>query len=168
MLRAAAEGLTDLTDLGLAAVHAHCRELLDARLAQPERARDDWSIPLPAALDGELGDPLTRFLESPSQQRLEWPLAQAKRQVIHQFIDRHELPMRHETRRSGRPFTLVLEKTRALFEREAAERRQWEEELAWLRRTQDRFTPPDPLPPRVGVLPCRIPTNSRFWVRCYL
>lgn len=38
---------------------------------------------------------------------------------IHQQVDRHGLPVSHTTRRTGRPFTLVLTKTRALFQREA-------------------------------------------------
>ena len=65
-------------------------------------------------------------------QLLEWPLAQQLRRHVHDRIDAHELPVRHETRRSGRPFTLVLEKTRALFEREAAARRSWQADRDWL------------------------------------
>jgi len=44
----------------------------------------------------------------------------------------HEIPVRHQTQRSGRPYTLVLDKTEALFEREAAERRRWQADLEWL------------------------------------
>ncbi|MCO5121364.1 MAG: hypothetical protein M9951_17270 [Burkholderiaceae bacterium] len=60
---------------------------------------------------------------------------------MHQLIDRHELPVRHETRRMGRPYTLILEKTAALFERAAAERGEWVSELDWLSRTADRLSP---------------------------
>lgn len=139
----------------LESVRAWCAQALAERLARPERADGDWSIPLPAELEqpaaapprhgyvasmlGELGPPLARFLQSPTEQGLEWPLAEARRQCIQQFIDRHGLPVRHETRRSGRPYTLVLEKTQALFEREAAERHQWVKELAWLQGSQSRF-----------------------------
>ena len=42
--------------------------------------------------------------------------------------------MRHETRRSGRPYTLILSKTEELFEREARERRSWQSDLARLGR----------------------------------
>ncbi|MFA7666233.1 MAG: 2OG-Fe(II) oxygenase [Burkholderiaceae bacterium] len=136
VLRAVGADLSDATGLGLAPVHAHCMQVLTARLAQPERAADDWSIPPPPDCVGELGDVLARFLGAASQRRLEWRLAQDKRQVIHQLIDRHELPVRHVTRRTGRPFTLVLEKTDALFEDAAAERRQWANDLAWLRNSQ--------------------------------
>lgn len=128
-------------DLGLAALHGYCAQALDARLALPERGHDDWSIAPPtddARLD-DTAEPLRRFLASPQQRRLEWPLAQAKRDTIERFIDHHELPVRHETRRSGRPYTLVLEKTPALFKRDAAERQQCEKDLAWLRRMAGRF-----------------------------
>jgi hypothetical protein len=40
--------------------------------------------------------------------------------------------VRHTTRRTGRPFRLVLEKTEAVFTRDTAQRRRWQEELAWL------------------------------------
>ncbi|MFI8746368.1 2OG-Fe(II) oxygenase [Pseudomonas sp. NPDC077186] len=141
VLHAAAANLADAPNLGLAPLHAHCRQILTARLARPARAADDWSIPPPAecARIAELGPPLARFLSAPAQQRLEWPLAQSKRQLIHQLIERYELPVRHETRRSGRPYTLVLEKTPALFEREAAERLHWAGELDWLQQTADGF-----------------------------
>lgn len=123
----------------LAPVHAHCVQVLAARLAQPERAADDWSIRPPANCTGALGDVLARFLTNPTERRLEWPLAKERRQVIHQLIDRHELPVRHETRRTGRPYTLVLEKTRDVFKHAAAERLLWAKELAWLRKTADRL-----------------------------
>ena len=47
--------------------------------------------------------------------------------------------MRHTTRRSGRPYTLVLEKTAALFDRDAVERRSWQTELQWLTETAASF-----------------------------
>jgi hypothetical protein len=40
--------------------------------------------------------------------------------------------VRHQTRRVGRPYTLVLTKTDALFEREAQQRRTEQQELVWL------------------------------------
>jgi len=50
------------------------------------------------------------------------------------LIDSNDLPVGHETRRTGRPYTLVLTRPPALFEREAAERRVWKRDLEWLRR----------------------------------
>ena len=131
----------DVVDRGLASLHGHCVSTLAARLAKPARARGDWSMTPPADASrlGDLAGPLQRFLASPKQQRLEWPLAQSRRQTIHRYIDHHELPVKHETRRSGSPYTLVLEKTQALFEHDAAERRQWKKDLVWLRRVAGHF-----------------------------
>lgn len=65
---------------------------------------------------------------------LEWRLAKERRRHVHTIIDSHGLPVRHETLRSGSPYTLVLSKTQALFEREAAARRAWQTDLDWLAR----------------------------------
>lgn len=58
---------------------------------------------------------------------------------VHGIIDTHDLPVRHTTRRTGRHFTLVLEKTAAVFERDAAERRFWKQELGWLTKVAGSF-----------------------------
>ena len=145
VLHAAGSEATDAPSL--ASLYAHCVRTLTTRLAQPARADDDWSIPPPAGCTGELGETLARFLSAAAERRLEWPLAKERRQVIHQLIDRHELPVRHETRRTGRPYTLVLEKTRALFTHATAERRQWASELTWLEHAADGFSRPGAMPP---------------------
>ena len=51
---------------------------------------------------------------------------------MHGIIDGDELPVTHTTRRSGRPYTLVLVKTRALFDREKEGRSAREQALASL------------------------------------
>jgi len=45
----------------------------------------------------------------------------------------------HVTRRFGRPYTLVLTKTEALFQREAIERRSFAADLAWLTKERRAF-----------------------------
>jgi len=80
-----------------------------------------------------------RFLRAPDQVRLDWPLAKHHRAHIHEAVDLNDLPVSHVTRRTGRPFTLVLEKTDAVFTRDAAERRSWESDLKWLRMTAEAF-----------------------------
>ena len=82
---------------------------------------------------------LTPYLRAPDEIRFEWPLAQAQRAHIHGIVDSHYLPMCHTTRRSGRPYTLVLERTAALFSRDAVERRSWQTELQWLTVTAASF-----------------------------
>jgi hypothetical protein len=74
---------------------------------------------------------LARFLAARDRVRLEWPRAKDHRAHIHQAIDAHNLPVTHVTRRTGRPFTLVLVKTDALFDREAKERKLWQRDLEW-------------------------------------
>jgi hypothetical protein len=76
-----------------------------------------------------------RYLRAPDKVRYEWPLAQTERAHIHGIVDSYDLPVRHTTRRTGRPFTLVLEKTAAVFERDTAERRSWQSQMQWLTRT---------------------------------
>jgi hypothetical protein len=55
------------------------------------------------------------------------------------IIDAYALPVTHTTRRTGSPFTLVLAKTAALFQRDAAERKHWQQEWEWLNKTTAEF-----------------------------
>ena len=67
-----------------------------------------------ATLCGTLGT----FLGSRSRRAaFEWPLATDRRRHVHTQIDSAGLPVRHQTRRQGRPYTLVLTKTDELFTR---------------------------------------------------
>ncbi len=51
---------------------------------------------------------------------------------VHRTLDAHELPVHHETRRTGRPYTLVLTKTDVLFEQERRSRALDQRNLDWL------------------------------------
>lgn len=95
----------------------HVGDRLRDRLAAPPRDAGDWSIAWTSP-GGEDPDRLAAFLASPTERRLEWPLAKPRRAAIHAFIDEADLPVRHVTRRTGRPYALVLEKTDQLFARE--------------------------------------------------
>jgi hypothetical protein len=134
VLRLAAKGArSELKNtLGLDTIARHAAAVLAVRLARPPRAADDWSVAPPAGCDCALCGKLGAFLADSKAQRLEWPVAQQGRQHVHERIDRHELPVRHETRRSGSPYTLVLEKAKILFSREDATRRAWQVDLDWL------------------------------------
>ena len=123
-LRAAAELPRDSRDAGFGDLAADCAARLCARLAHPQRAPGDWSIEPPA---GGCACDLCK-----SQRTFEWPLAQRRRQHVHSRIDTAELPVTHVTRRQGRPYTLVLKKTEALFAREQEERTRDETDLEWL------------------------------------
>jgi predicted 2-oxoglutarate/Fe(II)-dependent dioxygenase YbiX len=112
---------------------ADCAARLRARLARPQRASGDWSIELPAGgCTCDLCGTLCTFLEDRSRRTFEWPLAKDGRQHVHSRIDGAELPISHVTRRQGRPYTLVLNKTNALFSREREARIKDETDLKWL------------------------------------
>ncbi len=128
-----------LRALELKPVHASCRQEIATRLEAPARAKDDWSITTPIRCSCRLCGTLVQYLRTPDKVRLEWPLAKEQRAHVHGTIDARDLPVRHTTRRTGRPFTLILEKTVALFEHDAAERRLWQSELAWLTETAGDF-----------------------------
>ena len=119
-------------DGGFDELAAGCAARLRARLARPPRANDDWSIALPGGCACELCGTLGTFLADPARRRFEWPLAQQRRRHVHSRIDAAELPVRHETRRKGRPYTLVLTKDRALFDRERQARIRDAADLEWL------------------------------------
>jgi hypothetical protein len=134
-LRAAAQMSRDRTrgDAGVGDLAVDCAARLRARLARPQRAPGDWSIELPA--DGctcDLCGTLRVFLEDQSRRTFDWPLAQQRRQHVHSRIDAAELPVTHVTRRRGSPYTLVLNKTEALFAREREARIRDETGLEWL------------------------------------
>jgi hypothetical protein len=63
---------------------------------------------------------------------LEWPLRTDGRAHVHSRIDSAELPVTHVTRRTGRPYTLVLTKTERLFATEREERAAFAASLEWL------------------------------------
>ena len=134
-LRAAAELPRDGThdDAAFDGLAADCAARLRARLARPQRASGDWSIELPAGgCTCDLCDTLRVFGEDKSRRSFEWPLAQQRRQHVHSRIDAAEFPVTHKTRRQGRPYTLVLNKTDVLFAREQEARIRDETDLEWL------------------------------------
>lgn len=129
----------DVEDVGqpdLAQLHRHCVSALQSQLAGPARAADDWSITVPMKCQCNLCEQLGDFLAHRERVRYNWPLAKDGRRHIHNQIERYKLPVTHNTRRSGRPYVLMLAKTKELFKRDSALRQTYERELAWL--TQER------------------------------
>ncbi len=118
--------------VALQPVHAHCRQMLVARLGTPARAADDWSIEAVPACPCALCVVLGRFLRAAGERRLDWPLAQGKRSHVENMLAVLDVPVRHRVVTVGRPYVLELEKSAALFAREAALRDSWDVELAWL------------------------------------
>ncbi len=122
---------------GLDVLAGHCAGRLALRLARPQRGDRDWSIQPPGGCGCELCGVFSGFLSDPTAQTLEWPLAQQRRRHVHATIDTAELPVRHQTRRRGRPYTLVLNKTEALFESERQERARDQADADWLATARD-------------------------------
>ena len=116
---------------GLDIVASRCAATLEDLLSRPIRDRDNWSIDTPIRCC-DWCDVLVEFAADPRRCVYEWPLRKEGRGHIHAKIEGSELPIRHETRRKGSPYTLVLTKTSALFDREEDERRQAEADLAWI------------------------------------
>ena len=112
-----------------------CVERLDAIIARPVRDQDDWSIEWTGCGCG-LCDTLGTFLGSPSRRILSWPLATDGRRHVHTRIDSAALPVRHQTRRQGRPYTLVLTKTNELFTHATNARHKAVTDLEWLTSTR--------------------------------
>lgn len=116
---------------GLGTIARDCAQRLGTIVRRPVRDKDDWSIEW-TGCGCDLCDTLGPFLSSRSQKTFEWPLAKDGRQHVHTQIDSAGLPVRHQTRRQGRPFTLVLTKTDELFTRGTKARRKATTDLAWL------------------------------------
>lgn len=119
---------------GLGTVARDCADRLGAIIARPPRAADDWSITW-TGCRCDLCDTLGTFLASTTRWNLAWPLVTDGRRHVHAQIDSAGLPVRHETRRQGRPYTLELTKTDTLFTRDTDARRQAVTDLAWLTST---------------------------------
>ena len=134
-LRAAAELSPDGThrDAGFGNLAADCAARLRTRVAQPRRTPGDWTIELPeGGCTCDLCDTLRAFLRDKKRRTFGWPLAKQRRQHIHSRIDAAELPVTHETRRQGSPYTLVLHKTDTLFTAEQEARATDKSDLEWL------------------------------------
>ncbi|HYI08120.1 MAG TPA: 2OG-Fe(II) oxygenase [Thermoanaerobaculia bacterium] len=131
LLRAESRGDADLRP-ALVPLHELCVESLTAWLSAPPREPGDWSIPAELGCRCDRCRTLHTFLIARERPVLEWPLAKEHRTHVHQMIERHELPLDHRTRRTGRPYTLVLTKRDALFAQDAVRRKRWTEDLAWV------------------------------------
>ena len=111
----------------------HARQLLEQRLAQPERAVDDWSIVVRLGCTCSECEVLQQFLAATAERTRTWPLATQGREHVARTIAHHDLPVTCTTVRKGSPYKLVLEKSQALFQREALDRQRWARDLDGLK-----------------------------------
>ena len=117
---------------GLDDVARLCASSLGGLIARPVRAEDDWSVTWRDTCGCDLCMTFGEFHSDASRRTLEWPLAEARRKHITQSVRAAELPVRHQVLRAGSPYTLILTKTDALFERERKTRQRAITDLAWL------------------------------------
>ncbi len=82
----------------------------DLGLRQP----DDWSICEEISCQCADCAVLKQFLQSRTEKEKVWPLAQGRRQHIHQAIESLGIPVTHETQHVGSPHKLILAKTELL------------------------------------------------------
>lgn len=113
------------------ALAADAQNRLGRLAVRPVRAPDDWSI-LWTGCGCEDCDRLSAFLASSTARSVTWSLAQARRDHLERHIQEAGLPIRRTTRRQGRPYSLILDKTEQLFRREEEERQQIESDRAWV------------------------------------
>lgn len=135
VLRRLAAAAAERPGSGFDALARYADIRLEARLARPSRGPEDWSIDAPAGCSCALCAVLGEFLTDPARQRYDWPLKEESRRHVHGRIDLYELPVQHQTRRTGRPYTLVLAKLPTLFQRQAQARSQDEADLRWIRKS---------------------------------
>jgi hypothetical protein len=93
------------------------REILESRAAQPPQEPADWQRDSATGCRCADCQELSQFLKDPNRDKLRLPLAQDRRQHLHQVIDSQQLDTTHVTERRGRPYTLVCTKTKASYER---------------------------------------------------
>jgi hypothetical protein len=136
-LKAAADLPGDAQEAGgFADIAAGCAARLRVLQGRQPRAAADWSIVLgPGECSCELCGTLRIFLADPAQRTFGWRLRTDDRAHVHRRIDDAEIPVTHVTRRTGRPYTLVLTKTDRLFTAEQESRATDAATLQWLAAT---------------------------------
>ncbi len=90
---------------------------LESSAERAKRSSDDWTIEVPSDCRCPDCTALHAFLRSP-ETTIELPLNKERRKHLHRKIDAAGLPVQHTTRRTGRPFVLVLRKQATLHTRD--------------------------------------------------
>ncbi|MEK7991141.1 MAG: 2OG-Fe(II) oxygenase [Thiotrichaceae bacterium] len=110
-------------------LYRHCVIQLQNATAQAIVKPMDWKQNVTLSCQCEDCTKLQVFLRSPSEKEYRFKVRKARRQHLHQEINKHKCDMTHETERSGSPQTLVCVKTYLSYERL---RLQWEQDKALL------------------------------------
>ncbi len=114
------------------ALYAVCIQDLGARVAQKPLPPADWRREVPTIqYDRETWEMLRPFLESPTQNILEYRRREHDRRQVEYALQKVTIDLKTETITKGSPHTLLLIKTRAAFERAM---RHWEEDGVLLKK----------------------------------
>jgi hypothetical protein len=92
-------------------------EELESRASHPPQKPNDWRRESTTGCTCADCKELNRFFKDPNAKTLRLPLSKERRQHLHQVIDGKMLDATHTTERVGRPYTLVLTKTQASYDR---------------------------------------------------
>jgi len=92
-------------------------EVLLDRASAPPSSPSDWTLPLTRTQREKATAEILAFALDPNKSELRLKLRAELRQEIHRLIDDIQLDMTHVTERKGRPYTLVLTKTLAHYDR---------------------------------------------------
>lgn len=90
---------------------------LEFRASQPPQEPTDWRRESETGCNCADCKQLGRFLQNPTLKTIRLPLAEHRRQHLHQIIDRMLLDTTHDTERRGRPYSLICTKTKGSYER---------------------------------------------------
>jgi hypothetical protein len=110
------------------------------RSAIPPAKPDDWILRDQAlACRCQLCSQVMKFALNPEEKCLRLPINQQARQHVQNEIDRAGLEMTHKTERRGRPFTLILTKSRWRYEARTREYRADCKRMTELRQMADIY-----------------------------
>ncbi|MEO2016980.1 MAG: 2OG-Fe(II) oxygenase [Fuerstiella sp.] len=94
-----------------------CHEQLETRTADKPQPPVDFRRDNQFPCDCADCRSVKKFLVNADESSLKLPLAKQRRQHLHNMIDRNSIDLTHVTQRTGRPFTLVLRKTKTSYKK---------------------------------------------------
>ncbi|MEB2775068.1 2OG-Fe(II) oxygenase [Algoriphagus sp. D3-2-R+10] len=108
------------------------KEELQLRVNNKPQSPANWSRPVPVVnSDKKLWNFLSGFLQSATEEVLDFRSRQAEREALESAIRKVKIDLRTETIRQGSPHTLRIIKTQAAYEKEMEE---WGEDVVLLKR----------------------------------
>ena len=125
----AEKGLADTP--AFATLWRHATGSLLKRSATPPKEPRHWKIAADIDCECDFCTDLRAFCKDPAAKVARFPLRAELRGHLHRIIEYNRLDIDHETKRRGRPYTLVCTKNRASHKRRLAE---YSKDVSWMRR----------------------------------